>query len=476
MISTTLSLRSIRSRFYKRPIYGNLATMATAHAINLAPNNTGLFNINQSEPSAKKATELLQKDLAEHHVFFNYNGFHNHISHHILALYGTGASSECMGRGYDENTSYQRPAMKPHENPPSNLKDWENAKKCVGKEQYYPDFLAFYQDEIEQVGWQKVLQEHLFKGDERSEDMLVRLFAGLLHPLLQLMYGIEWQQPAIVAMALAQTAVHGDHLRKFLIDAEKASKSSLTPMPYVVDLLEEARSNEKMSTVTIKESDKRGDAVLSAAWDETIEIVGRVNVKPDEVDERTAEMYHAAMYEGISAALHPGKEPRFDFGLIHHINVCPLFPAINSQTWLSNENKARLLEWKIRLDIVQYAERGCPPLSLDRLAAYVPKDKNSDPLTGLLHRLQNIKDDGHATKLYRAVGIGQKVCEKYEDKDWMKIKGDLWTKAYHLVVDSVESPGERWVFNVGQPAAWKDVPDRPETDGGISEKLDQVHL
>jgi hypothetical protein len=43
---------------------------------------------------------------------------------------------------------------------------------------YYTDFLAFFQKEIDKMGWQKVLNEYLFKGDERSEDMLIRMFAG----------------------------------------------------------------------------------------------------------------------------------------------------------------------------------------------------------------------------------------------------------------------------------------------------------
>jgi hypothetical protein len=31
---------------------------------------------------------------------------------------------------------------------------------------------------MEAKGWQNVLNEYLFKGDERSEDFLVRLHAG----------------------------------------------------------------------------------------------------------------------------------------------------------------------------------------------------------------------------------------------------------------------------------------------------------
>ncbi|KAI2609276.1 hypothetical protein GGR54DRAFT_618441 [Hypoxylon sp. NC1633] len=446
--------------------------MATAHTIQITPDNTGLWQIQQNEAAAKKASELLQEDLEKHHVYFNHDGFHNHISHHILSLYGTGASAEDMKRGYDENKSYQRPTNKTNEKVVEELKDWAAAKKRVGKEQYYSDFLAFFQSEIDRLGWEKVLSEYMFKGDERSEDMLIRMLAGFLHPLIQLMYGVEWSQPAIIAMGLAQAAVHQDNMKKFLLTAEETSKSSPTPMPSIVSLLEEVKSNGKLAKAAkLGDGNKIRDGVFARAWDEAIEITSRVKVKPEELDEKTAEMYHTAIYEGASAAFHPGKEPRFDFFLMHHINVCPIFIAINSQDWIPIESKVRLLEWKIRMDLIQYAARACPPLSIDNIASYVPKDKDLGPVKEQLQRMHVLEDDGHAIKLFRAVVLGQKVGEKYEDKDWVKIKGDMWTRVSHLVVDSTESNGQRWVRGAGEPAAWHDIPDLPEADDGVSGRL-----
>ncbi|KAI1371546.1 hypothetical protein F4677DRAFT_435517 [Hypoxylon crocopeplum] len=478
MSSITLPLRAIRSSLRFNPlIRKNLASMATAHTIQITTDNTGLWQIHQDESAAKKATELLQADLERHHVYFNHDGFHNHISHHILSLYGTGATAEQIKKGYVENESYQRPTMKTHEKVIEELKDWDTAKSRVGKEQYYPDFLAFFQSEIDKLGWEKVLRKYMFNGDERSEDMLIRMFAGILHPLIQLMYGVEWKQPAIVAMGLAQAAVHQDNLRKFLLTAEEASKSSPTPMPSIMGLLEEVKSNEKLAKAAkLEDGNKIRDGVFARAWDEAIEITSRVKVKPEELDEKTAEMYHTSIFEGASAAFHPGKQPKFDFFLMHHINVNPIFMAINDQDWIPIESKVRLLEWKIRMDLVQYAARACPPLSIDSITSYVPKDKNMGPTNEQLSRIHVLEDDGHAIKLFRAVNLGQKVVEKYNDKDWVKIKGDSWTKLSHLVVDSVESSGPRWVRGAGEPAAWQDVPDLPEADEGISDKLDQVHL
>lgn len=95
--------------------------------------------------------------------------------------------------------------------------------------------------------------------------------------------------------------------------------------------------------------------------------------------------------------------------------------------------------------------------------------------------MHTLEEDGHGIKLFRAVSIGQTLSEKYEDKPWIRIKGDMWTKIGHLVVDSFQTE-PHWVRGAGEDEAWDVIPDR--VDGvngvngknGISDKLDQVHL
>lgn len=66
----------------------------------------------------------------------------------------------------------------------------------------------------------------------------------------------------------------------------------------------------------------------------------------------------------------------------HHVNAAPIYLTINSQPWISNETKARLLEWKIRMDLVEYASRGAPPLlPISEIAAYQPRKPQSAPGT-----------------------------------------------------------------------------------------------
>ncbi|KAI1800558.1 hypothetical protein F4811DRAFT_538506 [Daldinia bambusicola] len=482
-----LSLRVARSNILSgstKPFtYTKLANMATAHRIHITPDNTGLWNIQQDEASAKKTTELLQEDLEKHHVFFNDLGFHNHISHQILALYGTGASPEQLRRGYDVNKTYQRPSIKVREDIVKELGDWEKAKKYLGKGEYYNDFLEYFQSEIAKLGWEETLLEYMFKGDERSEDMQIRMTSSFIHPLIQLMYGVEWKQPAIVAMALAQASVHKNEMNKFLLTTEEAAKSNTKPMPSIESLLREAKANKKLATAVhnVEELAKLEKGVFANAWDDIVELASRVKVKPEELEEKTAEMYHTAIYESASAAFHPGKEPKFDFFLMHFVNINPIYVTLNNLDWLPIESKVRLLEWKIRLDILTYASQACPPLELDNIAAYVPQAGKLTLANEQLPRIHNLDEDGHGIKLFRAVRIGQTLCEKYEDKEWVRIKGDLWTKIGHLVVDSVQTV-PRWVRGAGEDRAWDEIPDRVDGANGvngknrISEKLDKVHI
>ncbi len=57
----------------------------------------------------------------------------------------------------------------------------------------------------------------------------------------------------------------------------------------------------------------------------------------------------------------------------HHVNASPFFVTVNAQDWIPAATKARLLEWKIRMDLLEYAARGVPELSVEKLANYQPK-------------------------------------------------------------------------------------------------------
>lgn len=131
------------------------------------------------------------------------------------------------------------------------------------------------------------------------------------------MYGMEWDQPAIVAMALAQACVHSDDLRKFLVTADAEAQSASTPMPRIADMLEAAARNETLkASPRLSDGNKIRDGVLARAWDEAIHAASQVKIQPEELPERTAEMFNTAIYEATAAALRPGKDPKYEFFLM----------------------------------------------------------------------------------------------------------------------------------------------------------------
>lgn len=131
-------------------------------------------------------------------------------------------------------------------------------KRCLGDERNYHDYLEYFQSEMESKGWQAALNEYLFSGDERADDMLVRLYAGFLHPIIHLGFGVEFQQPAIMAEALAQAAVHDNWMKSLFIGAEElAAQTPSVPSKTMVQLLEEAKAKPQLREAAASTSNNR---------------------------------------------------------------------------------------------------------------------------------------------------------------------------------------------------------------------------
>lgn len=151
--------------------------------------------------------------------------------------------------------------------------------------------MEFFRAEIDRKGHAEVINEYCLKGDERADDMLVRLHAGFLHPMIHLGFGVEFKQPAIIAEALAQAAVHDSWIGPFMLDAEKAAASSGIEGKPMVELIDEVRADKKLSSAARwDDSNKIRDGILVRAPSEMICIAAKWRVMPDAIIERTAEM------------------------------------------------------------------------------------------------------------------------------------------------------------------------------------------
>ncbi|CZR56682.1 related to HypA-like protein [Phialocephala subalpina] len=450
--------------------------MATPTKIHLTPETVGVLNLkSQNSDTAAKASELLQENHEKHHIFFNQEGFHNHIVHHLLTLYGLGASTSQIERAYKDNANYQRRPVPVEEKVVEDMHNPSNFKKYLGKEKYYHDFLIFFQTEMEKKGWEKVFQEYLFAGTEQANDIFGRMYAGFLHPIIHLGFGIEFQQPAIMCEAIAQACAHDLWTSKYLFSVEEAVNSNLPKgIKTIPQLLDEIKADKKLSSAAHwSDANKIRDGILIRAPSEMRSIASQFSCTPKNLKEKTVEMTNSAIYF-TAAAQNPLKQVKFDFYYMHCVNSSIFFPTFLSLPWLSEENKVRLLNFKVWLDLAMYASRASPELLLDEISTYVPAKLPAETAAtngqgsmkdtewpGIFERFFNYPDDGHAVKLGRAVANGERVSKEYENEEWCKIKGFMWEKIGNMVIDSVEDSGATWARSVGFPEAWEEYEDRP---------------
>jgi hypothetical protein len=116
---------------------------------------------------------------------------------------------------------------------------------------------------------------------------------------------------------------------------------------------------------------------------------------------------------------------------MHAHNASIFLPTFLHQDWLSDANKARLLEWKGRHDLALYASRRAPALRIDDVKNYVPKEKPAtNPWLNILDRTLKVEDDGHTAKFMRACVHGEKACAAYQEHEdhGFLVRGDMWIK------------------------------------------------
>jgi len=234
-----------------------------------------------------------------------------------------------------------------------------------------------------------------------------------------------------------------------------------------MQLLKDIQGDEKLKASTHwPDPNKIRDGILARAPKEMIRHASQFFIKDaSEIDKQTAAMMHLVAYYTF-AAQRPPKSVKVDFFYMHCVNSGIFFTKFMRADWLSPENKIRLLEWKVRGDLALYVSRGSPPLDVSEISNYSPKEhvaSGGDSWPRIFKRVINYSDDGHASKLIRALAHSKEVSSRFEDDASLEfqIKGDMWDKIGNMAIDSAElEKGPTWVRGAGFEEAWKDVPER----------------
>lgn len=133
------------------------------------------------------------------------------------------------------------------------------------------------------------------------------------------MYGIEWDQPAIIAQGLAQAAIHENYVGTFFakVETEAAGISSDASFATLPEAFEQVQSDDKfVMSVRNGDPNKILDGVEILCPEEGIPYLSRIKVDKDNLEEAAAENVHASAYMAATSVFHPPHVPRYDFFLM----------------------------------------------------------------------------------------------------------------------------------------------------------------
>jgi hypothetical protein len=445
-----------------------------AAPIQLDPSHVGLIKATDKikTKSLEECNRLLQKNHEEWHMFFRDTAGHNHIVHSLLTVLSLGASPEELKARYEDGVPIQRAMPSVDNELLEKLKKHEpdalyNALN--GQVHQYHTFLEFFKSEISAKGWREVIQEYVLARDKVADLILARMYEGAYHPIIHLGLGIEFQQPSIVAEALAQAAAHDvSNIATLFQNAESEaaiSYPSLKPKS-MLDLLNEVRSNDTIRNAP-KWTDfgnKMRDGIVGRAGEQMASLASqfRIPLNQNDLERRTAEMISTCAYMAGAAqdkTKTPARKTKIDFFYMHTVTSSIFFSVIIRQDWIKLEDKVRLVEWKARLDLAWYAVSGCAPLDGSAISSYSSPESDGMGWAELFSAVNKEHDDGHAAKFIRALKNGESEASKFENGEWemyFPMRGDMWLRLARMCQDTTKNlPTDlKWVPFTGFDQPW----------------------
>nr|UYO77221.1 oxidoreductase ptaJ like [Trichoderma oligosporum] len=444
-----------------------------ASQVLLSPDHLGIARIDDNVASGalQAANALLQKNHDEWHMYFQDIAGHNHIPHSLLTVLAMGGGPEQLQRAYDDGEILQRPLPPLAQESIDELRDPQVFLSRMVKIPEYKNFLVFFEQEIEAKGWKAVVNEYCFSGTALAEAVFAQLFEGLYHPIIHLGFGVEFDQPSIVAEGLAQAASHHPGLiwTPFFRRSEELARSgSVQPKP-LAQLYQAVRANDKIrGAARLQDGPFRGQGMVERAADELVPVAAQFQVTPDTLERAKAEVLSCSAF--TTAAQKSGKIPKVDFFYLHMVTSALAVDILLREDWISIENKIRLLEWKGRIDLTWYAANGSPELRTEVVDEYTPTLSKEMDWAELYHAANEVHDDGHIVKFIRALKNGEDVVKPFEQGPEavdFPVQRDMWLKMAKLCYDGtakiIDEPNRllsrKWVFGAGFDLAWKDLPD-----------------
>ena len=429
--------------------------------------NVGTIGTKVEPSTLEVCNRLLQQNHETYHMFFRDTAGHNHIVHSLLTILDLGAGPKELQDRYADGEEIQRPIPKIDQALLERLSDHDVFYKTIGEITQYHTFLAFFKREIDSKGWKDVVQEYVFARTQTADKILSRMYEGAYHPIIHLGLGVEFQQPAIIAEALAQAASHDDsHIGKLFrsAEAEAACAYPIRVKPKsLLTLIHEVRANEAIRTAP-KWTDlgyKMRDGIIGRALESMSSLTAQFRIRPnseEDLERRTAEMINVSAFMS-GAAQRQGRPRKIDFFYMHTVTSSIFFTVLTRQSWIRLEDRIRLVEWKARLDLAWYAVSGSAALDADAIATYSSPESDGMGWQDLFRAVCQEPDDGHAAKFIRALKNGEDVCKKWEqeeDETQFPLRGNMWLRLARMCQDTTSAMeiDLKWIFFTGFEQPW----------------------
>jgi len=356
----------------------------------------GILNLPGSTLSSKQTVEkLLTKDFDTHHCYFNERGFHNHLSHHILAAYDLGASKELLEAVWKEEEKMQRPILlegvkdddvKGGVTPVGEIKEG-NWREYLGEQKSYAALLHFFGEEVKKLGAVDTVEKYIFSSgaNENGTEMLIRLVSGALHPFIQLGYAAEFgSDPALVSAALAQAAIHkysdtGVEAFRYVPPSSGAKKLPLLQvlgeylhsdilkpvMPYKPEGLFNERLRDAFGEGTQRSKEI---ARICSLWD--LPDNGKFTEEDLERVVEEAIWFSTLNFAGTSKK---GRKPRLDFFLMHGLTSSLFIRSLCKNLVKNPESQVRLIRHWLAVILIVSIVRGRPQVDGNVVMGYTDR-------------------------------------------------------------------------------------------------------
>ncbi|KAJ7259284.1 hypothetical protein C8J57DRAFT_1339972 [Mycena rebaudengoi] len=303
----------------------------------------------------------LQRDYEIHDAFFSVGGGHNHTPFHMLTEYALGASPAHIEAIWKVHLTIEKPAFaSPGPVTAATFADH------LGERPYYQAYLKFFSEEVlKKNDTAATLEEWLFSSkanfDGKAPQMLNRLLAGILHPMLYVGYGVEFAIPGLVAEGLAQACVHqlGNTLK---ILPQKMFSTQPSRQDHAFSIASRILDDDRFDDLPLMSLDdalaKFGDAIYeyAALW-----TVDGANAK--EVENKVQELcFLNVMIYAVGGWL-DGSLREAEFTIMHlvtsSLRLCSLVAVITSPT-----SKSLFLRAYFARSLGHWISRGRRPLNV----------------------------------------------------------------------------------------------------------------